>query len=110
MPIWYPDTCKDGQCRLDVLDGHAGINKVLAICEHHAKIHAGKNDADLFTGVLATNRTKNYRTADVAKALGIDHAAVVWAIDADDKVKISVGKGNLAKVNAIADLKLVLVE
>lgn len=98
--LWTPDTCKNGACLLDVVDGHAGINAVVRVCGHHAAIRSGLTDAAFFARVLETNRAKNYACHEVAGLRGLGIHEIAWFVDDDDLVRINGGGVDRAEARA----------
>jgi hypothetical protein len=124
MHLWYPDTCRAGQCVLEIVDGQA-----LVLCAYHKTIRRSLvSDAALFDAIVATNRAKNYGTYEVAKELAgakaLDelgganelHATVPWRIDDQDRVVVTAGLSGARKtrlqntINTLLGTGRVIVE
>lgn len=90
--LWYPDTCRGGQCVLDIVDGHKGLNSIVQMCPHHTEMRRGlASDSDLFAAAIATNRVKNGALIDAAAELSVEMSAVDWSINTTDQVVITTG-------------------
>lgn len=87
--LWYPDTCRNGQCIIEVTKDWV-TGEVIQTCVHHAAQGHATGQA-LFAAALATNRAKNFGTAEAAAEMGVEHAAVPWGIGADDLVTVTSG-------------------
>ena len=100
---WWPDTCRGGRCRLEVVDGHRGLVAIHNLCTHHfSRRGVLGNDRAFFDDLLATQRAKNYGTYEVAKELAgaraVDepgganeiHASLQFRIDDQDRVIIPI--------------------
>lgn len=94
--LWYPDTCKGGQCIIEI--GHDWTN-VIAIqqkCTHHAAL-ALATEQGLFDRVIGTNRAKNNSTYAAALELAVEYGSVPWRIDDQDRIVITTGLTGVRK-------------
>jgi hypothetical protein len=90
--LWYPDTCRNGQCILEIVDGHQGLTSVVQTCAHHNNMRGGLgSDNELFDRVLGTNRVKNKATIDAAAELALELAEVPWSVNDQDQIVIVTG-------------------
>ncbi len=90
--LWTPDTCRNGTCLLEMIDGHRGLVAVQRLCPHHATMRAGlASDDALWDAMLSRNRDKNYGRAAAAASLGVDVKTLPFTVGADDRITITTG-------------------
>ena len=93
---WWPDTCRGGRCRLEVIDGCRGLVAIHNLCTHHfSRRGLLGNDRAFFDDLMITHRAKNFGTYEVAKELDPAranelHGSIQWSIDDQDRVRIPI--------------------
>lgn len=90
--LWTPDTCRGGNCTLEIIDGHKGLVSIKQLCPHHATMRAGlASDAELWTAILGKNREKNKAMVAAAAALSVV-PTLPFTVGADDRITIVTGE------------------
>lgn len=96
--LWTPDTCRNGLCLLEIVDGHRGLVAVRRLCPHHTTMRQSlASDAALFDAVIATNRVKNAAIAAVEADTGTPASDVPFSIGTDDRVTVTVAGNNTTR-------------
>jgi hypothetical protein len=105
--LWHPDTCRNGQCIIEVNKADWTVASVVQTCAHHAgRGHA--TEQALFEAVLERNRIKNYATYEAALEAALDHALVPWRLDDEDRIVITLGLNaqRRARLQAAVDARV----
>jgi hypothetical protein len=86
--LWHPDTCRNGQCIIEVDHDWAAALSVVQTCSLHTGL-----GATYFDIVLAANRAKNGAIAEAVAELGVTDggATILWRIEADGRFFITSG-------------------
>jgi hypothetical protein len=86
--LWHPDTCRNGQCIIEVPVEWDRALSVVRTCGHHSG-HA--TEQALFTAVLGTNRVKNAAVTAAAAEMAVEPAAVAWSVNDQDVTVLTTG-------------------
>jgi hypothetical protein len=103
--LWHPDTCRNGQCIIEVDHDWAQALSVVQTCSLHTGL-----GATYFDIVLAANRVKNGAIAEAVAELGsLDGGALIpWRVEADGRFFVTTGLNaqRRARLQAAVDARV----